>query len=134
VYSRRLKDDYLSDRLKLTGESTPADASQLTDEDEAFDSYFALKMDAFDLEFEQKRTNVLAALRIGQIDFVSSDPFSADGTLKAEMVCAAQSRFKSLWSALQRVYFHELEDDQSGNQSSIDHDFDAATDPEVSRL
>jgi hypothetical protein len=54
---------------------------------------------------------------------------------KAELlISAAQARFQSLWSALECVYFHELEDDQSGNQFSIDHEFDAATDPEVSNL
>ena len=134
VYSRRLKNDYLSDRLALNEDSTAADVSQQEVEDEAFDSYFATKMDAFDKDFEVKRANVLSTLRIGLIDPRYSDSSSTVEAHRIELMRAAQSRFRSLWSALQRVYFHELEDDQQGNPFSIDHDFDAATDPELSNL
>ncbi len=133
IYSRSLKRDYLSDRLSLNSDPTSEDISHLQEGDEAFDSYFALKMDAFDRDFEEKRCKVLSTLRVGLIDSVYSDA-SIDELKKAKLLRAAQIRFQSLWSALQRVYFNELEDDQSGNQFSIDREFDAATDPEVSNL
>jgi hypothetical protein len=134
IYSRRLKQDYLSDRLTVTNNSPSDDISQLDIEDEAFDSYFAIKMDTFDKEFEEKRCNVLSTLRVGLIDPAPPDSLIDTAQVDSELVSAARARFRSLWSALQRVYFHELEDDQSGHEFSIDRDFDAASDPDVSNL
>jgi hypothetical protein len=51
VYSRKLKNEYILERLPVSLSSTPAELSHLAEEDEAFDSYFALKLDAFDREF-----------------------------------------------------------------------------------
>jgi hypothetical protein len=134
IYSRSLKNDYLSDRLSLSKDSTAEDVDHLADEDEAFDSYFDTKMAMFDTDFEKKRCNVLSTLRLGEIDPPYSDSLSISDLQQSELRLAVQTRFQSLWSALQRVYFHELEDDQHGNDISLDHAFDAATDPEVSNL
>ena len=134
IYSRGLKQDYLTDRLSLSKSSTEEDFAHLADEDEAFDSYFDAKMTVFDADFEDKRCKVLSTLRIGEVDPSYSDSLSESEIQHSELRRAAQTRFHSLWSALQRVYFNELEDAQSGNDISIDHQFDAATDPEVSNL
>ena len=97
LYSRSLKKEYLSDRLPLTGDSTADDISHLEKEDEAFDSYFAIKMDAFDRDFEEKCCNVLSILRIGLVDPAYADSLSDGEMRKAELlISAAQTRFQSL--------------------------------------
>jgi hypothetical protein len=89
IYSRRLKNDYLSDRLSLSQDSNVKDVAHLADEVEAFDSCFNAKMTLFDKDFEEKRCNVLSVLRLGEIDPPYSDSLSTTALQQSELRLAA---------------------------------------------